>query len=47
MVEMVRVIFKENKVFLNKDKCVWKTQRPKFLGNILSDTGSSADPEKV
>jgi len=47
MLEMVKVIFKENNIFLKKDKCVWKTQRLKFLGHILSDTGISADPEKV
>lgn len=44
--EVLRV-FKEHNLELNDDKCVWKTQKLKFLGHILSDTGFTADPEKI
>lgn len=32
---------------LNKDKCVFKTNKVKFLGHIISERGLEIDPEKV
>ncbi|XP_046868488.1 uncharacterized protein LOC124460946 [Drosophila willistoni] len=40
-------IFDTHKVVLNKQKCVYKTTKLKFLGHILSDHDIEADPEKV
>ncbi|XP_046868367.1 uncharacterized protein LOC124460828 [Drosophila willistoni] len=42
-----RQIFDTHNVVLNKQKCVYKTTKLKFLGHILSDHGIEADPEKV
>lgn len=46
-VKEVCQIFQENNVLLNKDKCIWKTRKLKFLGHILSDKGIEVDPEKI
>ncbi|XP_043865317.1 uncharacterized protein K02A2.6-like [Drosophila mojavensis] len=40
-------IFDAHNVVLNEQKCVYKTNKLKFLGHILSDHGIEADPEKV
>ncbi|XP_054732030.1 uncharacterized protein K02A2.6-like [Anastrepha obliqua] len=40
-------IFKANNVLLNHQKCIWKTNKLKFLGHILSDKGIEVDPEKI
>ncbi|XP_046868922.1 uncharacterized protein K02A2.6-like [Drosophila willistoni] len=40
-------VFDTHNVVLNKQKCVYKTTKLKFLGHILSDHGIEADPEKV
>ncbi|KAL7726148.1 hypothetical protein ACLKA6_002618 [Drosophila palustris] len=39
--------FKEFNVVLNTQKCIWKTNKLKFLGHILSGNGIEADPEKI
>nr|DAA65000.1 TPA_exp: gag-pol protein [Drosophila ananassae] len=46
-VKQVCQIFQENNVLLNKDKCVWNTDKLKFLGHILSAKGIEVDPEKI
>lgn len=46
-VKRVLKIFTEYNVLLNKEKCVWKARRLKFLGHIMDEKGISADPEKV
>ncbi|XP_039150808.1 uncharacterized protein K02A2.6-like isoform X3 [Drosophila simulans] len=46
-VKEVCEIFQENNVLLNKEKCIWKTRKLKFLGHILSDKGIEVDPEKI
>lgn len=45
--EKVLKIFEENRVTLNKEKCVFKVKRIRFLGHILSGEGIQADPEKT
>ena len=44
---LVRKNFHDNNVCLNEEKCIWKTQKLKFLGHVLSDRGKKVDPEKV
>lgn len=34
--EKVMKVLKENKVLLNKNKCIWKVQRVNFLGHELN-----------
>ena len=34
-------------VTLNLDKCQFSTDRVKFLGHVISFSGSEADPEKL
>ena len=34
-------------VTLNREKCVFKTKRVKFLGHVIDESGVSADPEKI
>ncbi|XP_044574131.1 uncharacterized protein K02A2.6-like [Drosophila ananassae] len=46
-VRMVREIFGKYNVLLNNKKCVWKTNKIKFLGHILTDKGIQVDPEKI
>ena len=46
-VALVREIFRDNDVCLNEEKCLWKTQKLKFLGHVLSARGIEVDPEKV
>lgn len=46
-VKEVLQVFKEHNLVLNEEKCIWKTQKLKFLGHILSDKGFTADPEKI
>lgn len=46
-VQKVKDVIKVNNIFLNEEKCVWKTQQVKFLGHILSEKGIEVDPEKV
>ncbi|XP_043063219.1 uncharacterized protein K02A2.6-like [Drosophila yakuba] len=46
-VKAVCKVFNDNNVLLNKQKCIWKTNRLKFLGHILSDSGIEVDPEKI
>lgn len=46
-VKEVLYILRENNLALNEDKCVWKAQKLKFLGHIISQKGFTADPEKI
>nr|XP_043068709.1 uncharacterized protein K02A2.6-like [Drosophila bipectinata] len=39
--------FKESGVLLNDQKCIWKTNKLKFLGHIISDEGIEVDPDKI
>nr|DAA65004.1 TPA_exp: gag-pol protein [Drosophila sechellia] len=46
-VKEIKEILEKNNVLLNGEKCIWKTDKVKFLGHILSDRGIEVDPEKV
>ncbi|XP_055916795.1 uncharacterized protein K02A2.6-like [Eupeodes corollae] len=45
--KVVLNIFKDFDVTLNKEKCLWKVQKLKFLGHILSTEGISPDADKI
>lgn len=45
--EDVLAVLKSFNVAINNDKCLWKVQKLKFLGHVLSSDGISADPNKI
>ena len=40
-------VFKENNLVLNESEYIWKTQKFKFLGHVLSQNGFTAVPDKI
>lgn len=46
-VNQVLTIFKNNDVLLYHNKSLWRTNKLKFLGHILSDEAIAPDPDKI
>ena len=46
-IRAVMKIAKDNKLWFNKNKCQFMPARMQILGNILTDQGLEADPEKI
>ncbi|XP_036340795.1 uncharacterized protein K02A2.6-like [Rhagoletis pomonella] len=46
-VKRVVDVFRDNNSMLNEKKCIWKAQKLKFLGHLLSEEGIAPDPDKI